>query len=439
MAESRDVSISDFKQYGFMSWKYTSLFVLFILTCRFTPAQKNIDWEEETSILESELVSRHPDLYFQEDPVRFHRSLDLIAGAAEGKSTFDVAVMLQQAVAGLGDPNTRVNYHYLVEPGMILPLRLYWFEDGLYVLRAGKEYASLAGKRIVGVNSRPLSEVVDSLSSLIPGKNAARTLNLAPGMITWAQLLMHFGFADSTSVDLMVEGEDGQTQSTTIRLPVVPGEMVSLPVDSLPLGFHDQRSFFHSVCFPEEKTCYIQYNQCWSREAEEKFGTGVSALFMPSFRDFRNEVVRDLQSEKIERLVFDLRFNEGGFAGQGTQLIRKIKRTPAGRNSKVYLLVGRKTDGAAILNALDLMDSFEVLTIGETTSGKPNHFDKVERFILPGSGLVINCSGKYIHPVKPGDPEAIVPDIHTELSFMEYRSGIDPAFREVFRHPPPAD
>ena len=76
------------------------------------------------------------------------------------------------------------------------------------------------------------------------------------------------------------------------------------------------------------------------------------------------------------------------------------------------------------------MKSEEVTLVGEESSGKPNHFGEVKRFVLPESRLIVSYSTKYFNLLDE-DPPAIVPDLITPLGFDQYMKGIDPALEAV--------
>jgi hypothetical protein len=337
---------------------------------------------------------------------------------------------LQQLLATLGDAQTRINYHFNIDSRYILPIDCYWFEDGLYILRTQKEYSDLAGKRIVSVNGFPLDQVRDSLATLIVDDNGSNVIRALPRMITWTQLLQTFGFAETSGLELQVQDSPGRTITRRILLPAGEGEMVSAMPGSLPLGWQDRRAYFRDLYFPEEKIYYVQYNKCWSREAEVVFGTGASALFMPSFSEFEKRVLRTIRRRKVEKLVLDLRFNSGGTPYQGTRFIEELEDTGIGDRAEIFLVVGRETSGSAVINAADLMRTFDVTVVGENSGGSLNHFGEVKRFVLPASKLVVDCATSYIK-LSGEDPPAIVPDILTPETYASFRDGIDPAFEAI--------
>lgn len=399
------------------------------------PAQpgETIDWDYEIDLLARELANKHPDLFFKTDSGWYYQAMKEVAGESKGKSLFQVSVRLQQVLAAMGDAQTMINYHFLVEKPQILPVELYWFSDGIYFLETDKAYESLLGKKLLSVNQVPIEVVLDSLETLLVPHNQMVLKNQAPRMLTWFQLLEYFGFAEGNELSLQASGPSGEVTSQSIFLPVELGEMVSIHPLSLPLGWQDQKSFFRASYLENEKVYYIQYNRCWSREAEEDYGSGASALFMPSFKEFEKQLYPELKKMKYNKLVFDIRFNKGGYAAQGTEFIRKINRSLPKDLGQIYVLVGRATSGAAIINVVDFMHTAQVLLVGEETSGKPNFFGEVNRFVLPESRLIVTYPTKYFKLLDEDLP-SLRPGLSTPLGFEEYLKGIDPALEAAFKN-----
>lgn len=390
-----------------------------------------VDWDYEINLLARELADRHPDLFFKTDSSSYYRAMKQVAGETSDKSIFQVSVRLQQVLAAMGDAQTLINYHFLVEKPKILPLELYWFEDGIYILETDKAYEPLLGKKLKAINEFSLEVVVDSLSTLLVSGNPMVLKNQIPRMLTWSQLLEYFGFAGGNKLTLCVEGPSGEAEHVSMDLPVVLGEMVSVHPVSMPLGWQDQKSFFRAVYLESEKVYYIQYNRCWSREAEEDYGSGASALFMPSFKEFEKQVYPVLKKKDINKLVFDLRFNKGGYADQGTDFIRKICKSLPKNHGEIFVLIGRVTQAAALVNAVDFMHAADVTLVGEETGGKPNFFGDVNRFVLPESRLIVSYPSRY-YGLLEEDLPSLSPEFFTPLSYEEYRKGIDPAMELIF-------
>ena len=393
-----------------------------------------IDWVYEIELLGTELAEKHPDLFFKVDSSTFFRDLNQIARSTKGQSTFEISVRLQQVIARMGDAHTLVNYHFNVDPDYILPINCYWYQEGIYILKAPIEYKQMLGKRVVSINESPVDEVIDSLATLIVDDNPALIKNQVPRMITWSQLLEYFEFANHEGLELVVADQEGLTEKVYISLPHADGEMVAVKPDSIPFGFRDQKVFFRDHYFAADKIYYIQYNRCWSREIEEDYGSGASALFMPSFKEFEKEVFQVIRKNPIQKLVFDMRFNSGGNSAQGTAFIKKLCKSIKKGEGAIYVVIGRKTFSSAIINTVDFMNLAEVVTVGEETGGRPNHFGEIKRFVLPESKLVINHSTKYFTLVEEDVP-SILPQLVAPISFGDYMHGIDSALEIIRTHP----
>jgi hypothetical protein len=280
-----------------------------------------------------------------------------------------------------------------------------------------------------------LQQIIDSLSTLIAIDNHSQVKNQLPRMITWTQILEYFGFADHRGLELTVVDHQGEQIIESFNLPGIDGEVLTVKPDSIPFGFRDQKSYFNHRYFPAENLYFIQYNRCWSREMEEAYGTGASALFMPSFKEFEKEVMQVLRKETIDKLVFDIRFNSGGNSSQGTAFIRRILKKKLKGEGELYLVIGRRTFSSAIINAMDFMENPEVISVGEETGGKPNHYGEVKRFVLPESRLVVNYSTKFFTLVDEDVP-SLVPDLPAPISFDQYMRGVDPALEVIRNHGP---
>ena len=142
---------------------------------------------------------------------------------------------------------------------------------------------------------------------------------------------------------------------------------------------------------------------------EEDYGSGATALFMPSFREFEKQVFQVLRKKEVDKLIFDLRFNSGGHPAQG------------------------KTSSEALINAIDYMNYDEVVVVGEESGGRPNHFGDVRRFVLPESGLIISHSTRYFDLLEE-DPGAISPDVEATETFNLFIKGVDPALEALRKH-----
>lgn len=325
-----------------------------------------------------------------------------------------------------------VNYGQLIDKNKILPLHLYWFSDGLYILHTTEENNEILGHQILSVNGVPLKTITDSLSTLTTKDNQAIIRNTIPKLFPLVQVLECFDFIKGEEIELELMDLNGTKKTHVLK----PAEMTRqnrkmYKPDSLALCYRNERAFFIDYYQTTDNIYYLQYNRCWSKELELQYGNPQNAEKMPSFKDFEEKVFQTVDKNSIDKIVFDIRFNGGGNSSQGTEFIEKFaKLLEKNTNTKIYVILGRNTFSSAILNAMDFKRLTNAIFIGEETSGKPNHFGEVKSFQLPSSGIRVNYVTKYF---KRTDEKVstISPDIKLEPGFSDFVSGIDPAYEWV--------
>ncbi len=395
---------------------------------------RKIDWSSDIDFLARELPQKHCNFFTVKSENEFLTGLNQIKSNSGRLTDLEVAIKVQQLIAGFGDSHTRINYGQLIDRNKILPLHLYWFSDGLFILYTTQENAAILGHQIVSVNGVPLKTICDSLSTLITVDNQAILKSSVPLLLPSVQLLEYFGFVKGHEIELELKDLNSKTKTYLIK----PAEMnrqnrKMYQPDSLALCFKNERIFFTDYYQPADRIYYLQYNRCWSKELELQNGNPQNAENMPSFKEFEERVYQVLNSKPVDKVVFDMRFNGGGNSAQGTEFIEKFaKYLEKNPEMKIDVILGRSTFSSAILNAMDFKRLTNAVFIGEETAGKPNHFGEVKSFQLPGSGLRVEYSTKYF---KRTDEKinTITPEIKLEPSFSDFSRGIDPAYEWVKR------
>ncbi|HEY4785732.1 MAG TPA: S41 family peptidase [Bacteroidales bacterium] len=407
------------------------LFILLNLAC-LAQTEKTIDWEKDIKFLKKELPSKHYNLFFSMSKKEFNARLDDILNHRSGLTDLDIAIKLVQVVAKVGDSHTAVEFWRLVDNRQKLPLQLYWFSDGLYVIQTVKQYKDLLGTKINKINGFKIETVIDSLSTLITLDNQAMVKSKVPRLISFVQLLRYFKFATNDSIRLDVESSTGETASYQISSGrMLRNNMVSVKPDTVPLCMQNQDAYFYEQYLKNEKVYYVQYNKCWSKELENSHDNKAKDL--PSFNDFQNKIFNTIigKNKPIEKFIFDMRYNEGGNSTQGTDFITKLAGfTAVNQKNKLFVIIGRATFSSAIINTIDFKQKTNAILVGEETAGKPNHYGETRFFRLPSSQMVVNYSTKYFQFVKR-ELKTITPDIMIEPSFSDYKKGIDPVYEWI--------
>jgi hypothetical protein len=392
-----------------------------------------IDWEADLNLLKVELPKNHCHLYNLKSEKDFLYGIEQVSKEKNKLSELDIAIKLQQLIASFGDSHTMVGWSIFVDINKILPLNLQWFKDGLFVMNTTEENQSILGSKILKINGKALAVISDSLSTLMTVDNNAVIKKDLPKLIPNIQLLEHFGFIRTDTIDLLLENQKGESFDYTIQ----PGVMNkqnrrSIVPDSLALCYKNGKSLFADSILNNGEVYYIQYNACASREYPPQ-GFKGNPEQLPSFSDFKKKVIETINSNDFDKVIFDMRFNGGGNSAPGTELIRELSTiNKINKKGTLYVIIGRQTFSSAIINAMDFKNMTQAIFVGEETSGKPNHFGEIKQLELPNSGLKIWYSTKYFKN-SDKDLKTITPDHSIDISFKDFMKGHDPVFDWIIK------
>jgi len=404
---------------------------LFLSIVAYSQENKPIDWSADLEYLKVELPKNHYKLYHLKDENYFIRGIDNINVGKENATDLDIAIRLQKLIASMGDSHTKTGWEKFMDKGSTLPLQLMWFSDGVFVQGTNMENQSLLGNKIVTINRTPLSTIADSIGTLFTLDNAAVIKNQFPKYLPIIQLLKHFGFARTDTVELLLENRTGEKWTYFLKPSILTKQnRRTFKPDSLALCYKNGRSLFTDSILKADNIYYIQYNQCASREYPPQ-GYAGKPEDLPSFTEFKKKIFDNINKYNFDKVVFDLRFNGGGNSQPGTELVSELATIgKINQKGKLFVIVGEKTFSSAIINAMDFKNMTQAIFVGEETEGKPNHFGDIKIMTLPNSGLKIQYSTKYFKRSNI-NLNTITPDQITETSFQDFKSGNDPAYEWV--------
>lgn len=414
------------KKYNMKKLILTSLIVfLFVFIAQ---RVNSIDWNSDLDFLKVELPKKHANFYHKGNEKQFFDGIESIRSTAGKYSDLSVALKIQQLIASFGDSHTNADLSKFLDNSKVLPIHLLWLKDGIYILHTTPENKVILEHRIVKINGNPITEVIDSLSTLFTIDNDAAKKNTIYRKLVYVQLLQYFNFATSEDIVLELENSDGKKLTHTIRPAVMTrSNRVSFKPSSLAFCNMNEKAFFIDSIMRNDNAYYIQYNSCWSREYPYT-GFNGNPENLPSFIQFRKKVIETLKRENFDKIIFDMRFNGGGNSSQGTELIKEMAAMDnVNVKGKLYVITGRLTFSSAIINTMDFMKMTKAIFVGEETTGKPNHYGEVKSFVLPFSGMTVSYSTKYFRN-SDKDLKTITPDKIVETTFNDLMTGKDPVY-----------
>jgi len=302
----------------------------------------------------------------------------------------------------------------------ILPMRIFEFDDGYYVVHAKEK--SLIGNEVLAIGGTPADSVAGALAPW--------------GIMSFAEPLRAVGVVKQTS-EILVRmrapnghaftrafGPEGAWSLSTFLYEKSLQEPVKgkwSPANTRPRARDYWLSYRDST-----DLLYVQFNSV--QNAPNDWTIADLADSLRTIADAR----------PVDKVALDLRNNGGGNHGLLEPLVDVLGSHPKiDRPSTLYTLLSRKTFSAAGTLAMELERRTKAVFVGEPGSFAPNSWGDTVPVLLPHSRLVGNVSYRYWQTGLPGSPRTrLVPDIPVPLTSDQHFSGVDSAMIAVRQHEP---
>lgn len=408
-------------------------------------------WLEDIDFLEQTIREIHPDPFSKINEEDWASNISNIRDKAGKISDAELAVILSQLVANLGDGHTNLEPNDDLGFNLWFPIRFYKFEKGLYITVAHSAYKELVGTKVLNINGSKPAEVLEAVSTVIGADNFFQKIELAPAFMSNATLLYTFGFLnDKDTLELVVEFPDGEKRNVTINAVAswyspnyrFWGELFGPPHDDYdgyvtpfeggkpPLQYRVQselappyyanRSPFWFRWDEANKTLLFQFNF-------------AAELGNESFADFRKRMWDFIDNHQLEKFVIDVRYNFGGDGSMMLPLVHDIiKRETINQPGRLFVLTGRQTFSAAVMLLGHLRTHTEAVFVGEPAGAPLNNFGDPVTVTLPNSQMSLNVSSLYWQMGHPNNKKDLVYiDFPVSQSAADYFAGTDTVYEVV--------
>ena len=413
--------------------KRITVFTFLFFSISFFFGQMNPEkWKEDINFLRENLSKKHYNLFFKREKPQFDKDLDNLISKTKTISDLEIALKLQQIIAKQGDTHTNISWGKYLSNDKILPLRFFYFEDGIYVTLTNQKNKELLGKKIIKINGFDIKKVTDSISSLFVNENKAIYKSKSLTGLHSTQLLRFFGFAKNDSIKITFQNSNLLTEKTLLPEEIKDDDKIKINPQNITFIRENKKKIFEKKYFEKEKILYVLYNSCVSKEEPSIYKGKPEEITLPSFLEFQNEIKKMLNENPVEKLIFDIRLNSGGSYNQGNNFIREVViNSKIDKKGKLFVLIGRDTFSAAILNSRFFQENTKAIFVGEETMGKPNHYGFLNYFNLNNSKIEVSYSTEIVLTTKKKNQETMKPDYNVEETFEDYKNGIDPVFEFV--------
>jgi hypothetical protein len=330
------------------------------------------------------------------------------------------------------------------------PVRLAWFPEGLFVVRAMAGHEDLLGARVLAIDGRSPEALLREAATYFAG--TAAYVRTASPLLLESPPALNALHADASAAHLDLRVEDAAGRARDVRVdavpparapkaskpgrilsPVpladeVPGQWRSLldPAPALP-SLREPQHATHAETLAGGSTLYLHLWRVRNESGErlaDRIGTALGPADAPPWR----------------RIVLDLRFDAGGDYPDAYAALRSIPGRLA-REGRLMILTDETTFSAAIIAAV-LARHFtgpRAVVVGSGPGDRLEFWAEGIPARLPNSGIEIGVSTGYhdwshgcrelrcwwpnfYYDVAGGD---LAPGIPVLWRFADYRRGVD--------------
>lgn len=390
------------------------------------PADRNEAWRSDLDYLKGEVTRMH-FLYRKVGLApEFVRASDLLRERIPQLTDSEIVVQIQMLMAQLGDGHSMAYFFFGKTALPQLPVRLYLFADGIYVVHAEGGLRPLIGARVARIGNTDAMDALHKIEPFVSRDNLGfvRAMGVAVYLGTPDFLKAAGIIDDPRHVPLTVirEGKESQVSLT----PVTPGNIVKSLTPSevtgagpAPLYLAREAESYWFEYLPESHAVYFQFNRVDNdpREPVPQFAQRLDAY---------------LDAHRDAHLIVDLRHNFGGDAGMLPPLLRTLAHFQVSHpQAGLYVLTSRSTYSAAVIFAAQVEGLTNAIFAGEAPSSPANFVGEDVPVQLPNSGLMLSISTRF-HQANPADPWVwIAPQIPVDLSAGDYFANRDPVLQAV--------
>lgn len=342
-------------------------------------------------------------------------------------SDAQIRARMHRMLALLRDGHTGIDIDYRTHR---LPLRLYFFPDGVFVIDAADPHKQLIGNRVLRIGDRSIEELLADLPPYVPRDNSVGVQWRGPHTLVHLDFLQALGATQSSNrVALTVK--KGNAAERRVELDVIAAgdpEFVGLHTstqrgDSTPLYL--QRSpqpYWTRRLSPQ--TLYFHFGGVW--EVPEQ---GIKA--------FATALHRDLNDGTTRNVIVDVRLNAGGNLTLYSPILQALGAFRIGSPEReIYCITSRNTFSAAQAFIGDLERWVLPVFVGEPSGSSPNFVGESPGWTdMPYSGTRFSISNRHHqHAALPDDGRAwIAPQVPVELTSADFFAGKDPSLEAVLR------
>ncbi len=387
------------------------------------------EWCEDLLSLVDAMTAQHPDLFYSVSREEFEDAVGALYDGVADMHDDEVLVECMRLFALVSRGGK--DGHSGIAPGQAaprLPLRLYRFSDGWFVVGAATEHAQLVGARVDAIAGTPIEQAAELVRGIVSADNDMNRTGKAAAYLTSVEVLHGLGVIDDTATVELALTINGSAKSVAFTpqagmLHIGHGGG-ALPPDERALWLsRPGEMWWHAVV---DDALYVQFNAVLATSSAGQ-----------SIQSFADEVVAAFDAGGCDRLVIDVRQNGGGNNQSFHPLIAALQaHERINTQGKLFVLAGRATFSAAGNFVTVIEREAHSILMGEDTGGGPNQYGDARNISLPHHhGFTARISTRY-HEFDAEHPDRLThePHVRVELSSADWLAGRDPVLQRALEY-----
>jgi tetratricopeptide (TPR) repeat protein len=379
-------------------------------------------WTGDLNYLQNRIIEVHYNLDDVMTEKDFNTLFDELKARIDELSDEQILVEIMKIIGRLG-----TGHNFIIptssKVGALkrLPIQIYQFTDGMYIVDAEEGFEKWIGFKVGKIGDTSIEDALEKTTLVNARDNDMQTLWLGPYFLSMPDVLKGLGIIENEKqVTISVIDSKGKSQKLTMEpmswnftgFPITP----PLKKESQPLYLSKMDNIFWYESILENQAIYIKFNSVQDKNDQ-------------SLKDFTLEIQNLIDQKKPQFLVLDLRHNYGGNGAIRNHMLKLLVKFEANNpEGKIFVLMGRATYSAAQNLLTELSAQTNAILVGEPSSSKPTFVGEAGWFQLPYSGLIGIAASQYHKSSEAEDfRKWIAPHIPVSLSSTDYFSGNDMA------------
>ncbi len=390
-------------------------------------------WRFDLHFLSREIKRLHYNPYRKVSREAFDTYVRRLHSEIPGMTDPQIVVGLMRLASMAGDGHTIVRHPaYGQDAKKLLPVQFFLFSEGLFIVSAVAEHADLAGAQVVSLGGHTIDQLMLALDPIISRDNSIWPKLIAPAHMRNPYVLYGLGLIrESDRVTMTTRDKAGKERVVTlVGTAGAPDDgWVTMRKEvngAEPLHQRNRKASYWFEYVPEHNLGWLQYNAI-AHDPKEPFP------------QFCQRVFKFINENDVDKLVVDLRWNNGGNTFLSQPLVRAlIANDKINQRGKLFVVVGRNTFSAAMNTSTLIERHTNAIFVGEPTGSSPNFIGETIRVELPYSKMTGSISDLYWQTSWPMDHRPwIAPLLHAPPTVASYLQNRDPALDAILNYREP--